>query len=141
MEERDSLDVPECPLVEIGGVRENECITSDAAHVSTGLCVVGVDSAQQRFEHGGGDHTLTAFNGKTGGLDILFTDETSGVTTYAANRSLNADVAADGAVTLDFNRATNLPCAFTEFATCQLPRSQNRLNIHIKAGELRPDLD
>jgi len=55
VEERDPLDVPERPLVETGGVGENECITSDAADVSTGLCVVGVDSAQQRFEHGGGE--------------------------------------------------------------------------------------
>ena len=50
---------------------------------------------------------------------MLFTDETSGVTTYPANRSLRVDPPdADRTVVLDFNRATNLPCAYTEFATC-----------------------
>jgi len=45
VEERDSLDVSERPLVDIGGLGENERITSDAADVSAGLCVVGIDSA------------------------------------------------------------------------------------------------
>ena len=84
--------------------------------------------------------SLTAFNGHTpGSLSVLFTDATSGVTTYAANRSLSIDgPAADGTVTLDFNRATHLPCAYTEFATCPLPPAENRLPVAIEAGEKRP---
>ena len=84
--------------------------------------------------------SLTAFNGTTeGSLFVLFTDATSGVTTYAANRSLQvAAPDADGQVTLDFNRATNLPCAYTEFATCPLPPAENRLPIAIEAGEKAP---
>jgi uncharacterized protein (DUF1684 family) len=80
---------------------------------------------------------LTAFNGHTpGDLFVLFTDATSGITTYAANRSLAvAAPTVDGAVTLDFNRATNLPCAYTEFATCPLPPAENRLP---EAGEKIP---
>ncbi len=50
---------------------------------------------------------------------MLFTDATSGVTTYAANRALKIDAPGpDNRVVLDFNRATNLPCAYTDFATC-----------------------
>jgi uncharacterized protein (DUF1684 family) len=83
---------------------------------------------------------LTAFNGFTpGSLHVLFTDATSGVTTYPANRSLG--VAApdpDGAVTLDFNRAVNLPCAYTELATCPLPPAGNRLPVAVEAGEKLP---
>jgi len=84
--------------------------------------------------------TLTAFNGPTpGSLFVLFTDQTSGVTTYAANRSLKVDVpAADGTVMLDFNRATNLPCAYTEFATCPLPPAENHLPVAVEAGEKAP---
>ena len=84
--------------------------------------------------------SLTAFNGPTpGSLFVLFTDETSGVTTYAANRSLQVDApAADGTVTLDFNRATNLPCAYTSFATCPLPPAENRLPVAVEAGEQAP---
>ena len=92
------------------------------------------------FELDGRPLSLTAFNGATpGSLFILFTDETSGVTTYAANRSLKVDApAADGTVTLDFNRATNLPCAYTEFATCPLPPAENHLPVAVEAGEKKP---
>ncbi|MGX1494420.1 uncharacterized protein (DUF1684 family) [Streptomyces tendae] len=70
---------------------------------------------------------------------MLFTDATSGVTTYAANRALHIDApAADGTVTLDFNRATNLPCAYTDLATCPLPPAENRLPVAIEAGERIP---
>jgi uncharacterized protein (DUF1684 family) len=92
-----------------------------------------------RFSRDGVEHTLTAFNGKDGGLSILFTDETSGVTTYAANRSLAvATPGSGGSVTLDFNRAVNLPCAFTDFATCPLPPEGNRLAFAVEAGEKTP---
>jgi uncharacterized protein (DUF1684 family) len=70
---------------------------------------------------------------------VLFTDATSGVTTYPANRSLLVDAPdAQGAVTLDFNRAVNLPCAYTDFATCPLPPAGNRLPIAVEAGEKIP---
>jgi len=42
-------------------------------------------------------------------------------------------------VVLDFNRAVNLPCAYTPFATCPLPPVENRLPIAIRAGEMKPD--
>jgi len=92
-----------------------------------------------RFSRDGVEHTLTAFNGKDGGLNILFTDGTSGVTTYAANRSLAvSSPGTDGSVSLDFNRAVNLPCAFTDFATCPLPPEGNRLPFAVEAGEKTP---
>jgi uncharacterized protein (DUF1684 family) len=83
---------------------------------------------------------LTAFPGHgPGRLVLLFTDATSGVTTYAANRAISLDPpAADGSVSLDFNRATNLPCAYTELATCPLPPAENRLPVAIEAGEKIP---
>ena len=92
------------------------------------------------FTLGGSRQSLIAFNGGTpGSLSVLFTDATSGLTTYAANRSLAvAPPAEDGTVTLDFNRATNLPCAYTEFATCPLPPTGNRLAVAIEAGEQIP---
>ncbi|GAA2965980.1 DUF1684 domain-containing protein [Actinokineospora diospyrosa] len=107
-------------------------VVAGLSHVYTAPGVV-------RFSRDGVEHTLTAFNGKAGGFSILFTDETSGVTTYAANRSLAvADPDADGGVVLDFNRATNLPCAFTTYATCPLPPEGNRLSFAVEAGEKTP---
>jgi uncharacterized protein len=92
------------------------------------------------FERGGQVLRLTAFNGHAPGrLTILFTDATSGITTYAASRSLAvAAPDAGGAVTLDFNRAVNLPCAYTEFATCPLPPAENHLPVAVEAGEKLP---
>jgi uncharacterized protein len=92
------------------------------------------------FEVDGQPLTLTAFNGSApGSLHILFTDATSGVTTYAANRSLRVPAPGpDGTVVLDFNRATNLPCAYTGFATCPLPPGENRLPVAVEAGEQIP---
>jgi EmrB/QacA subfamily drug resistance transporter len=94
-----------------------------------------------RFEYDGTEHTLVALNGHAGQLSLVFTDATSGVTTYGACRSL--DVAApdeDGAVTLDFNRAVNLPCAFTDnFPICPVPPAGNRLPFAVEAGEKLPN--
>ena len=64
---------------------------------------------------------------------------TSGFTTYPASRAPQVEApAAGGTVTLDFNRAVNLPCAYTEFATCPLPPAENRLPIAVEAGEKIP---
>ncbi|MBF6193697.1 DUF1684 domain-containing protein [Nocardia implantans] len=95
---------------------------------------------QVEFELDGRPLRLTAFPGKDpGGLTVLFTDETSGVTTYAANRVLQlSPPEADGSVRLDFNRAANLPCAYTDLATCPLPPAENRLPLAIEAGEKLP---
>lgn len=68
-------------------------------------------------------------------LFIIFSDETSGAETYGAGRFLYADLPKDGTTVLDFNKAYNPPCAFTEFATCPLPPPQNALPIAVKAGE------
>jgi uncharacterized protein len=95
---------------------------------------------QVLFELEGRALSLTTFNGRTpGALMALFTDATSGVTTYAANRALQIDPpAADGTVRLDFNRAANLPCAYTDLATCPLPPTENRLPVAVEAGERIP---
>ena len=91
------------------------------------------------FELDGRPLALTAFPGHgPGELMVLFTDATSGVTTYAANRSLRVTPDADGVVVLDFNRATNLPCAYTDLATCPLPPAENRLPIAVEAGDQTP---
>jgi len=70
-------------------------------------------------------------------LFIIFRDQTSRSTTYAAGRFLYADMPKGNEAILDFNKAENPPCAFTSFATCPLPPQQNRLDIAIPAGEKR----
>ncbi|RLV48209.1 DUF1684 domain-containing protein [Nocardioides mangrovicus] len=82
---------------------------------------------------------LLAFGEDDGPLVVLFRDATSGVTTYPAVRSLRVERPAAGdEVVVDFNRATNLPCAYTPYATCPLPPAQNVLTVAIEAGERLP---
>lgn len=91
------------------------------------------------FEHDGAEHRLVAWGEDDDSLWILFRDATSGVTTYPANRQLLADRASpDGTVELDFNRAVNMPCAYTDFATCPLPPAANTLPFAVEAGEQVP---
>lgn len=92
------------------------------------------------FDLDGDTHRLVAFPGHgPGDLLVLFTDATSGVTTYAANRSITvAAPDAEGRTILDFTRAANLPCAYTDFATCPLPPAENRLPFAVEAGEKIP---
>lgn len=86
-----------------------------------------------------------SLNGKTFQLDpitegdqlfILFGDATSGKETYPAGRFLYAKLPdANGNTVLDFNKAYNPPCAFSDYATCPLPPKQNILPVAITAGE------
>ncbi|WP_432562712.1 DUF1684 domain-containing protein [Kineococcus sp. SYSU DK003] len=105
--------------------------------VVVGAVVEGLQHHQQavgvvRFELGG-PQQLTVFRGGS----ALFTDATSGVTTTGTTRSVPVPTVG-GRVVLDFNRAQNLPCAFTDHATCPLPPAENRLTVAVPAGEKDP---
>ena len=67
-------------------------------------------------------------------LWFVFRDQTSGKTTYAASRFLYVPMPKDG-FEIDFNKAENPPCVFTDYATCPLPTPQNRLQLAVTAGE------
>ena len=70
-----------------------------------------------------------------GQLFFIFKDATTGATTYPSGRFLYASPPVNGQVILDFNKAENPPCAFTDFATCPLPPRQNQLTTSVDAGE------
>lgn len=115
-----------------------------ARTVTTGAVVPGLEHHHDArgvisFERNGSTHELVAFAGKDNGFHILFTDATSGVSTYPAARSLHVAASSPGgAVVLDFNRASNLPCAFTDYATCPVAPTENRLSFAVDAGEKNP---
>ena len=114
------------------------------ATVTTGAVVEGLEHHHTAVgvidaEIAGVPSQLVAFGRADGALHVLFTDATSGVTTYPACRSLPvAEPGTDGTVTLDFNRASNLPCSFTDFATCPVAPAENRLAVAVEAGEKNP---
>jgi hypothetical protein len=89
------------------------------------------------FEFAGKTYRLDAVEEKgSKQFFLIFADGTTGRETYGAGRYLYADPPdGEGTVIVDFNRAYNPPCAFTNYATCPLPPSQNRLALRIEAGE------
>jgi uncharacterized protein (DUF1684 family) len=67
---------------------------------------------------------------------IVFGDATSGHETYGGGRFVYVPAPGpDGRTVIDFNKAYNPPCVFTEFATCPLPHRENVLPVRIEAGE------
>ena len=90
------------------------------------------------FEIDGREYRLEAVASSDGEqLFFIFADRTTGRETYGAGRFLYADLPdEDDRTVLDFNRAYNPPCAFTEYSTCPLPPPENRLDIRVEAGEL-----
>ena len=111
--------------------------------VTTGAVVEGLEHHHTAvgtldFELAGTTEQLIAFGGVGDDLKVLFTDATSGVTTYPAARVLAVAAPVEGAVVLDFNRAANLPCAFTDYATCPVAPTENRLTVAVEAGEKNP---
>jgi uncharacterized protein (DUF1684 family) len=89
------------------------------------------------FERGGKTYKLQAAREPDGSLWFVFRDGTSGRTTHGGARQLVVPVPKGDVVVLDFNRATNLPCAYIPYATCPLAPPQNRLSLAIPAGELK----
>ena len=69
-------------------------------------------------------------------FSIVFGDRTNATETYGGGRFLTVNAPDEqDRIFIDFNRATNPPCAFTAFATCPLPPRQNHLPIRVEAGE------
>lgn len=75
--------------------------------------------------------------GEDEGLFFVIRDGTSGDTTYRPSRFLYVEKrpAPGQSFILDFNKAYNPPCAFSEFTTCPLPPEQNIMKTRIEAGE------
>ncbi|MEO7478833.1 MAG: DUF1684 domain-containing protein, partial [Lysobacteraceae bacterium] len=80
-------------------------------------------------------YRLEAVDEGDGGLSLIYADRTTGKTTYAAGRFLDAEMPKDGMTIVDFNHSYNPPCVFTHYATCPLPPSENRLDLPVTAGE------
>lgn len=98
-----------------------------------------INPGQIIFDHGGHEVRLEALDEEGDGarLFVVFSDRTNRDETYGGGRMLYVDWPTDGRVTIDFNQAYNPPCAFTEYSTCPLPPSANRLDAYVRAGEKR----
>jgi len=103
---------------------------------------VGMELEQQvygalYFELDGSSYKLEPL-GEPGEDDyfVLIYDKTSGHETYGSGRYIYVPIVNEAGITyIDFNKAYNPPCVYTEFATCLFPHEANRLPIKIEAGE------
>ena len=98
------------------------------------------------FEREGETHRLTVYQLTNAGrlpeayrdhLFLPFNDKTNGDKTYGGGRYIDlrlADLEGD-TLLLDFNRAYNPYCAYTDGYSCPVPPVNNRLELAIEAGE------
>jgi uncharacterized protein (DUF1684 family) len=118
------------------GIPEPVLVGAARADLQHTLSAIGT----VRFDLGGQRQELLATAAGDGCLSLLFRDATNGETT-AGWRQLTAPAPGpDGTVALDFNRAVNLPCAFTDYGTCPLPPGPNTIRAAVTAGEQAPRL-
>ncbi len=87
------------------------------------------------FDHQGRSYRLEPTGEAGEELFLVFGDRTNGDGSYGGGRFLTIAAPAEGKVILDFNRAYNPPCVFTPYATCPLPRPEDRLDFEVPAGE------
>ncbi len=87
------------------------------------------------FEFGGNQYQLDINKEDDETYFIRFSDPTSKDGTYPTGRYLIADIDPDKKIFIDFNKAYNPPCAFTDFATCVFAPEQNYLDFNVTAGE------
>lgn len=93
-----------------------------------------------RFSVGGEEVAVTLISRGADSAVLLFRDSTSGVSTYGASRTLavKLPVGDERRVVLDFTRASNLQCAYTDFSPCPLAPVENWLPFAVEAGEKTP---
>lgn len=69
-------------------------------------------------------------------FSIFFRDQTCGRESYPMGRYVEAEKREDGTFLLDFNRAYNPACAFSDHYNCPIPPLENHLDVRIPAGEM-----
>ncbi len=91
------------------------------------------------FTIGGQTRRLQAYRSLSGhgqeSLFVPFRDATSGKESYGAARYLDLEPSPTDDYDLDFNRAYNPYCAYSDDYVCPFPPRENWLDIRIEAGE------
>jgi uncharacterized protein (DUF1684 family) len=110
---------------------KNIVIPNIQGYVDTALC-----TGAAIFDWNGETHILEPDDRTDEYLFFVFGDLTNEHETYGGGRFYYADPPdSNGIVVLDFNKCYNPPCVFTHYATCAIPRPENKLDLRIEAGE------
>ncbi|HXQ94349.1 MAG TPA: DUF1684 domain-containing protein [Thermoplasmata archaeon] len=91
-----------------------------------------------RFSMGGRSLRLRVYHAGEGvgtSVFVPFRDATSGRETYGPGRYLTLELNESDDYRLDFNRAFNPYCAYTDAFECGFPPAENDLPVSVKAGE------
>lgn len=72
------------------------------------------------------------------GFFLPFVDAGAGTETYPAGRYLEPDHLGGEHFQINLNDAYNPYCAYNDAWTCPIPPAENRLAVHIRAGEKLP---
>ena len=74
---------------------------------------------------------------------LILGDKTNRSETFQGGRYMYIDYPEDGSdiTSIDFNKAYNPPCSFSDYTTCQFPPRENILETFVKAGEKRPSAE
>ena len=94
-----------------------------------------------RFKVDDKECTLQAYKSDPGEVRLFvpFRDATSGKETYGAGRYIDLDsgehYTTEGKWILDFNKAYNPWCAYSEFYACPFVAPENWLDVAVRAGE------
>lgn len=96
--------------------------------------------AELIFKIGRKKYKLPVFDGGQDFYFVIFGDQTNGAESYGGGRYMYIpkETQADGKIIIDFNKAFNPPCVFTDYATCPIPPKENILEVRIDAGEKYP---
>ncbi len=90
-----------------------------------------------RFTLNGHEMALLPTYGTAERPQFVIRDLTSLDDTYAHMRFVFGEDVTEDSIVLDFNRATNPPCAFTTHAVCPLPPRENLFPLRLEVGERR----
>ena len=116
----------------IGNRQVRDLATSDGkqeAYEEYGYAIFDLDGVTNKLL------ILRSVSNTTNELFIPFADSSSGNSTYGGGRYMNIVLADSETIELDFNKAYNPYCAYTEAYSCPLPPAANFLAIEILAGE------
>ncbi len=90
------------------------------------------------FSLGGRPQRLRLYHAGEGvgpSVFVPFRDTTSGRESYGPGRYLTLELNAEDVYELDFNRAFNPYCAYTDDFECAFPPAENDLSVAVRAGE------
>ncbi|MCP9236554.1 DUF1684 domain-containing protein [Lewinella sp. JB7] len=121
--------------------------TPDTTFAQLTMATSSADSVTYRvygkahFKVGGEAQELTLYqstNDEVTTLFVPFQDATSGTSSYGGGRYMDVPVPAGDTVVLDFNKAYNPYCAYTDGYACPVPPAENRLRVAVAAGVMAP---